>query len=102
MASTSSTFPRRPTAAPSLVDRKSTRLNSSHGYISYAVFCLKKKHRRNRRSPSRPDRRLLVLSRLLRFLRRPLPTTRQPTTLSRPPRPRSRRLLLPPPPHAPP
>src|SRR2546429_2474380 len=28
--------------APSL-DRKSTRLNSSHGYISYAVFCLKKK-----------------------------------------------------------
>src|SRR2546429_30651 len=28
---------------PSL-DRKSTRLNSSHGYISYAVFCLKKKN----------------------------------------------------------
>src|SRR6478752_8871990 len=30
-------------------DRKSTRLNSSHGYISYAVFCLKKKntHRTN-------------------------------------------------------
>src|SRR2546422_2311457 len=27
-------------------DRKSTRLNSSHGYISYAVFCLKKKNRR--------------------------------------------------------
>src|SRR2546422_4298526 len=26
-----------------LGDRKSTRLNSSHGYISYAVFCLKKK-----------------------------------------------------------
>src|SRR2546422_3874465 len=31
---------RRP---PSQRDRKSTRLNSSHGYISYAVFCLKKK-----------------------------------------------------------
>src|SRR3989304_4148020 len=31
-------------AAPGLrPDRKSTRLNSSHGYISYAVFCLKKK-----------------------------------------------------------
>src|SRR2546422_7137986 len=30
-------------ARPSLPDRKSTRLNSSHGYISYAVFCLKKK-----------------------------------------------------------
>src|SRR2546422_4725993 len=28
---------------PSFRDRKSTRLNSSHGYISYAVFCLKKK-----------------------------------------------------------
>src|SRR2546429_6611439 len=27
----------------SRIDRKSTRLNSSHGYISYAVFCLKKK-----------------------------------------------------------
>src|SRR2546422_5676492 len=30
-------------------DRKSTRLNSSHGYISYAVFCLKKK-KKNRDS----------------------------------------------------
>src|SRR2546422_1619294 len=29
--------------AASAGDRKSTRLNSSHGYISYAVFCLKKK-----------------------------------------------------------
>src|SRR2546422_3982248 len=29
------------------VDRKSTRLNSSHGYISYAVFCLKKKKKRD-------------------------------------------------------
>src|SRR5256884_5796524 len=27
------------------LDRKSTRLNSSHGYISYAVFCLKKKNK---------------------------------------------------------
>src|SRR2546422_7804331 len=30
-----------------LRDRKSTRLNSSHGYISYAVFCLKKKKKNN-------------------------------------------------------
>src|SRR5687768_17869388 len=30
------------------VDRKSTRLNSSHGYISYAVFCLKKKKKKNK------------------------------------------------------
>src|SRR2546422_3685116 len=29
------------------LDRKSTRLNSSHGYISYAVFCLKKKKKNN-------------------------------------------------------
>src|SRR2546422_8551982 len=45
-------------------DRKSTRLNSSHGYISYAVFCLKKKKQRQRsarnqlhqRTPPRGDR----------------------------------------------
>src|SRR2546422_7146711 len=30
-------------------DRKSTRLNSSHGYISYAVFCLKKKKHKHTR-----------------------------------------------------
>src|SRR2546422_10966193 len=30
-------------SGPAVRDRKSTRLNSSHGYISYAVFCLKKK-----------------------------------------------------------
>src|SRR2546422_7633389 len=30
-------------------DRKSTRLNSSHGYISYAVFCLKKKKNKKSR-----------------------------------------------------
>src|SRR2546422_3462010 len=32
------------------VDRKSTRLNSSHGYISYAVFCLKKKKNKTKRN----------------------------------------------------
>src|SRR2546422_7794973 len=31
---------------PCFIDRKSTRLNSSHGYISYAVFCLKKKKKK--------------------------------------------------------
>src|SRR2546422_8421638 len=35
------------------LDRKSTRLNSSHGYISYAVFCLKKKTKQSR-EPSSP------------------------------------------------
>src|SRR2546422_6566651 len=33
-------------------DRKSTRLNSSHGYISYAVFCLKKKNNKTRADTS--------------------------------------------------
>src|SRR2546422_11335398 len=32
---------------PAPRDRKSTRLNSSHGYISYAVFCLKKKKKQS-------------------------------------------------------
>src|SRR5687768_17792720 len=36
-------------------DRKSTRLNSSHGYISYAVFCLKKK--KNKRTNYLKERR---------------------------------------------
>src|SRR2546422_6405784 len=35
--------PLRGCLRPGKADRKSTRLNSSHGYISYAVFCLKKK-----------------------------------------------------------
>src|SRR2546429_5174360 len=34
-------------------DRKSTRLNSSHGYISYAVFCLKKKKNQQVQNVSR-------------------------------------------------
>src|SRR3989449_2523023 len=39
------------------LDRKSTRLNSSHGYISYAVFCLKKKKRQPQDTPSQKQRR---------------------------------------------
>src|SRR5216684_7545763 len=39
--------PRRwPRRGRNELDRKSTRLNSSHGYISYAVFCLKKKKKK--------------------------------------------------------
>src|SRR2546422_6930049 len=37
-------------------DRKSTRLNSSHGYISYAVFCLKKKKTKERRTDAASTR----------------------------------------------
>src|SRR5437762_8779918 len=40
---------------PAVLDRKSTRLNSSHRCISYAVFCLKKK---NRQVTSRQERRI--------------------------------------------
>src|SRR5687768_18297248 len=54
---------------PGRRDRKSTRLNSSHGYISYAVFCLKKKtgrvalrdphdRRRGEASDARRDERI--------------------------------------------
>src|SRR2546422_4682085 len=39
----------RVSAPPNGGDRKSTRLNSSHGYISYAVFCLKKKKKRTKK-----------------------------------------------------
>src|SRR2546429_7133599 len=39
-------LPFRPGRRDLVGDRKSTRLNSSHGYISYAVFCLKKKDER--------------------------------------------------------
>src|SRR5690606_41425978 len=35
------------TEGPTILDRKSTRLNSSHVKISYAVFCLKKKKKKN-------------------------------------------------------
>src|SRR2546422_8484710 len=37
------------------LDRKSTRLNSSHGYISYAVFCLKKKKKSTNSEPQELD-----------------------------------------------
>src|SRR2546426_5168667 len=47
-------------------DRKSTRLNSSHLVISYAVFCLKKKNKILSRSPPRPTLQRHVSERLRR------------------------------------
>src|SRR5258707_10780914 len=44
---------RRRTRRPLSLDRKSTRLNSSHANISYAVFCLKKKKRKHSHSHRR-------------------------------------------------
>src|SRR2546422_4969316 len=44
-------------------DRKSTRLNSSHGYISYAVFCLKKKNKpRHMHEPAHAHRERLAVA----------------------------------------
>src|SRR5687768_18283288 len=39
------------------IDRKSTRLNSSHGYISYAVFCLKKKKKKKIRTKEKKKKK---------------------------------------------
>src|SRR5205809_5023494 len=51
----------RPLVRPRQLDRKSTRLNSSHGYISYAVFCLKKKRK------IRPETRARLSGQLSRY-----------------------------------
>src|SRR2546427_12910603 len=40
---------RKPDDVAARIDRKSTRLNSSHSQISYAVFCLKKKKKKHKR-----------------------------------------------------
>src|SRR2546427_6670080 len=45
------------------LDRKSTRLNSSHSQISYAVFCLKKKKKETKRQCLPPRRRLTSTAR---------------------------------------
>src|SRR2546422_7338228 len=49
-------------------DRKSTRLNSSHGYISYAVFCLKKKKKKRKQTndTSSNDRQRQAQKRIVR------------------------------------
>src|SRR2546430_4487098 len=52
------TLPSRP--RPLGTDRKSTRLNSSHSQISYAVFCLKKK---KKKTDEEKRRRMLLLKR---------------------------------------
>src|SRR5699024_11872525 len=54
-AASASVIPSAVTPAP-LLDRKSTRLNSSHVSISYAVFCSKKKRERRSVSPNKQHR----------------------------------------------
>src|SRR5437660_9169206 len=46
-----------PAAAAAAGDRKSTRLNSSHVAISYAVFCLKKKKKKKNKKKKKEERR---------------------------------------------
>src|SRR5436309_11581320 len=53
---TTTTTPRRRHATRARGDRKSTRLNSSHVKISYAVFCLKKKKKNNIPSQNETER----------------------------------------------
>src|SRR5688572_32213557 len=50
---------RRPAGrrGPRFRDRKSTRLNSSHSQISYAVFCLKKKKKKKQNQPERKTKK---------------------------------------------
>src|SRR5688572_31455235 len=55
-----------PSRARSALDRKSTRLNSSHSQISYAVFCLKKKTKKNKLST---DNQTLPSQHLLSYVR---------------------------------
>src|SRR5256884_4214339 len=47
--------------ALTVTDRKSTRLNSSHGYISYAVFCLKKKKKKKHKNKHRKHKKQKLL-----------------------------------------
>src|SRR5256885_12649789 len=62
-----------PAGTPLIVDRKSTRLNSSHLVISYAVFCLKKK--KNRSGSVRPN----LETTLTLHARRPAQDVRRPS-----------------------
>src|SRR5688572_31302724 len=52
----SKVLPLRPQRQQERIDRKSTRLNSSHSQISYAVFCLKKKKKKNKNKQERKKR----------------------------------------------
>src|SRR5688572_31879946 len=58
---------RHSTRASSAEDRKSTRLNSSHSQISYAVFCLKKKKKETLQSNRQHRQRQEYLQTLLRY-----------------------------------
>src|SRR2546427_9279707 len=54
-----------PMEATTIRDRKSTRLNSSHSQISYAVFCLKKKKKKNDTKRLRSDIKKAIQSEIM-------------------------------------
>src|SRR2546429_6688372 len=58
---------KNPKAVVSTRDRKSTRLNSSHGYISYAVFCLKKKKTRDKQVRNCKTKSFLVYAEVFAY-----------------------------------
>src|SRR5438128_3770292 len=60
--------PAAPPRRPRRRDRKSTRLNSSHGSISYAVFCLKKKKKKKKKTDRK--RRHTIRIETVRYERR--------------------------------
>src|SRR2546422_5231867 len=58
----------RPSSCRPPADRKSTRLNSSHGYISYAVFCLKKKKKKEKKQNKNKKKNKSLYDNLSRHL----------------------------------
>src|SRR5207247_5098129 len=54
---------------PGSRDRKSTRLNSSHEWISYAVFCLKKKKKKNKKKKRKKKKSIRTLTCALTTIR---------------------------------
>src|SRR2546430_9379338 len=64
-------------------DRKSTRLNSSHSQISYAVFCLKKKINKDSAQRLRPDHQHISVPPALDVIRRRLQRINKPATVGR-------------------
>src|SRR5688572_32675432 len=61
-ASAKSEAPASAAAQPREVDRKSTRLNSSHSQISYAVFCLKKKKKKNKKNKTKKQSKQIIIN----------------------------------------
>src|SRR5438270_4600543 len=51
-----------------LADRKSTRLNSSHSQISYAVFCLKKKKKKKKKKKYNNKKTIIITNKIYNYI----------------------------------